>query len=870
MEDDDLYGGYNDYDAELDDAGLEDDEAFQQAVKTSYGNRPRTGKFGAAARVGTAGRGGRVGTAVGARLGTGMRVGTAAMRMGTAGRLGTAAAGGEGGDKRPMTAVKAAGFQSSKSAGNAAFDPMQAGRAAVPPIEKAPEDSPEDTIKAMEKKTHAILEESAHALALGDTQKAIDKAKEAEMHERLLSKQREQLLGADQTNFDLTYAIQLHLASVYERCGLDSDAIASYNAIIKNKTFDKAGRLRVNLGNIYFRQREYFKAVKQYRMALDQIPTTHQALRNRLLRNIGHGLFALGQYSDAAKSYEHLLDQTPVRELGGQEVKQPSKDFPAAFNMMLCYYAMGDRDKMKKGFVRLLGLRTGIPDNDERYLNLQNDPQVQLLLDVLKGDALRLRETEDRARADRFILLSAKLISPVVETTYWAGCDWCIDAALHTSHAHLAPELDISKAIMHLRAKDFAKAAEILKTFEKKESGLLSTAASNLSFLFFLEGQYGPANKYADIALTADRYNPNALVNKGNCLFKNNELGSACEYYKEALGIEASCAAALFNLGLAYKAQRLYDDALDCFLKLHAILQHNAEVLYHIAHLYELQGDITQACDWYSSLQTIVPNDPAIYSTLGQLYEKDNDKSLAFQNFLESYRLNPNDIATITWMGAYYIESHFFEKAIEFFQRAALVQPAEVKWRLMIASCYRRVGNYPQAKETYTAIHEEFPENIECLKFLVRLCTDMGLASDVQKFAEKLKRAEKAKEAKEKRETSARTGSGRGRVRAGRTHSGSSHREPSAARELSASGREDSAVRRSRDGLVSASLDATLRGTADRDPLNETTRLNQQQQQDVVFHDPVGDLPQRPKTAARGAREEEEWNEELGDDLLPE
>lgn len=751
---------------------------------------------------------------------------------------------------------------------------VDAGRAAVPPIEKAPEESPEEIVKAMERKTHTILEESALALELGDTQKAIDKAKEAELRERLLTKQREQLLGADQTNFDLSYAIQLHLASVYERCGLDNDAIATYNAIIKNKTFDKAGRLRVNLGNIYFKQREYFKAVKQYRMALDQIPTTHQALRNRLLRNIGHSLFSLGQYSDAAKSYEHLLDQTSVRELGGQEVKIPSKDFPAAFNLMLCYFAMGDREKMKKGFQRLLTLRTGVPDNDERYLNLQNNAQVQLLLDVLKSDSLRVREMEDRQRADKFILLSAKLISPVVEPSYWAGCDWCIDAVLHTTHAHLAPELEISKAIMHLRSKDFAKAAEVLKTFEKKDSGLLSTAASNLAFLFFLEGQYGPANKYADLALTADRYNYNALVNKGNCLLRNNELTNACEYYKEALGIETSCAAALFNLGLAYKLQRLYDDALDCFLKLHAILQHNAEVIFHIAHLYELQGDITQACDWYSSLQSIVPNDPGIYATLGQLYEKDNDKSLAFQNYIEAYRLNPNDITVITWMGAYYIESHFFEKAIEFFQRAALVQPAEVKWRLMIASCYRRVGNYPQAKETYVAIHDEFPDNIECLKFLVRLCTDMGLASDVQKFAEKLKRAEKSKEAKDKRETSARTGSGRGRMRSARTNSGSSQpreasasgRDPATTSRDAAPVRDDSAVRRSRD--ASAALDTTLRGTIDRDPLNETTRFNATQE--ITFSDPVGDLPQRPKTAARGAREEEEWNEDIGDDLLPE
>ena len=30
------------------------------------------------------------------------------------------------------------------------------------------------------------------------------------------------------------------------------------------------------------------------------------------------------------------------------------------------------------------------------------------------------------------------------------------------------------------------------------------------------------------------------------------------------------------------------------------------------------------------------------------------------------------------------------EKAIGYFERASLMQPDEVKWRLMIASCYRQ------------------------------------------------------------------------------------------------------------------------------------------------------------------------------------
>ncbi|KAH3729842.1 hypothetical protein DPMN_055820 [Dreissena polymorpha] len=36
-------------------------------------------------------------------------------------------------------------------------------------------------------------------------------------------------------------------------------------------------------------------------------------------------------------------------------------------------------------------------------------------------------------------------------------------------------------------------------------------------------------------------------------------------------------------------------------------------------------------------------------------------------------------------------------------------------------------GNYNQALETYKYIHRRFPDNVECLKFLVRICSDLGL-----------------------------------------------------------------------------------------------------------------------------------------------
>ena len=40
-----------------------------------------------------------------------------------------------------------------------------------------------------------------------------------------------------------------------------------------------SGRLKVNMGNLYFKQRNYGRAVKYYRMALDQVPNTHKNMR---------------------------------------------------------------------------------------------------------------------------------------------------------------------------------------------------------------------------------------------------------------------------------------------------------------------------------------------------------------------------------------------------------------------------------------------------------------------------------------------------------------------------------------------------------------------------------------------------------------
>ncbi|XP_058247376.1 intraflagellar transport protein 88 homolog isoform X3 [Hemibagrus wyckioides] len=820
-EEDDLYSGYNDYNPTFDSEELDNDVGFQQAVRTSHGRRPpMTAKF-----PGTAVGGRSIGTSFGLRTAMSSSMGrpmTGAVQDGAA---------------RPMTAVRAAGYKSSLTRGST-FDPLGQSRGPAPPLEARNEDTPEEKIKILEKKVNDLIEESCMAHANGDLQLALEKAKEAGRKERVLLRQREQTGTADHINLDLTYSVLFNLANQYANNDMNTEALNTYQVIVKNKMFNNAGRLKVNMGNIYFKQKNYPMALKFYRMALDQISNVHTEMRIKIMQNIGAAFISMGQYSDAITSFEHIMSESPNIKTG--------------FNLILCYYAIGDRKMMKKSFQKLICVPLGI-DEEEKFITLNDDPHASLLIEAIKNDQLRQMERERKALAEKYIMTSAKLIAPAIESTFAAGFDWCVDMVKGSQYVELANDLEINKAITFLRQRHFNQAVDTLKAFEKKDSRVKSAAATNLSFIFFLEKDYDQADRYAELAMNADRYNPAALINKGNTVFVKQDYEKAAEFYKEALRNDSSCTDALYNLGLTYKKLGRLEEALDCFLKLHAILRNSTQVMYQLANLYEMLEDPHQAIEWLMQLISVTPNDPHVLAKLGELYDNEGDKSQAFQYYSESFRYFPSNIHVIEWLGAYYIDTQFCEKAIQYFERATLIQPNHVVWHLMVASCYRRSGNYPRALETYKDVHRKFPENAECLRFLVRLCTDMGL-KEVQDYATKLKKVEKMKAIREQR------------VKSGRESSARSRREGSASSDTDI--RQDSGQSSHGASAKGERLGVKLRSLPGAHEPYEASTLADT---DASYVDPLGPQTERPKTAAKKRTEEDEFaDEELGDDLLPE
>ena len=463
----------------------------------------------------------------------------------------------------------------------------------------------------------------------------------------------------------------------FHRNKLHAEALSAYKSIVTSK-YAAASRLRVNMGNIHFEQGNFPSAVKMYRMALDQVPPTNRATRMRIQRNLGVAFVRMGNYADAIGAFEGIMDTSP--------------DFAAGFNLLLCYYALGDAERQKAGFHRLLALPLPLGGEAEERSSggagrgeegegegeeeeggggkaggsplgkgssggkgggggssgggggggggggrggvggeegggsgapLVSHSHLSAAGLLAPRDALRDDLVARQGACLGYIKTGARLIAPALDPRGWAaGYDWCVEA-LRLDHPHCASEVAIAKALAYLRAKQFGRAIEELKAFEKKDAGLKARAANNLSFLYLLEGDTAQAYYYADLAVANDRYSARALVNLGNALVeRDGELERAKEYYLEAIGVEADCVEAIFNLGLVNRQLGCVGEAIQAFEKLHTLVPSSPEVLHHLALLHEAQGSYEAASKYGALLVSRSPTDSGALARLGQMYAR--------------------------------------------------------------------------------------------------------------------------------------------------------------------------------------------------------------------------------------------------------
>lgn len=76
----------------------------------------------------------------------------------------------------------------------------------------------------------------------------------------------------------------------------------------------------------------------------------------------------------------------------------------------------------------------------------------------------------------------------------------------------LTHDVMMAKASYFLHAAEIEQAAQVLKQFEKHGGSMRVKAATNLSFLYLLEGNVPDAERYANLALSHDEFHVQVCV----------------------------------------------------------------------------------------------------------------------------------------------------------------------------------------------------------------------------------------------------------------------------------------------------------------------------------------------------------------------
>lgn len=517
------------------------------------------------------------------------------------------------GDFRPITSNTAAGFKKTNNLGSTAekFSQMQK-------KEEKPMD-PKMRMQKYELEINNLIDESCLLCAEKKFTEALQKGKDAMAKQKYMEKYLDENKMTDMINNELHFTVALNLATLYEKNELYQEALKEYTNLTNAKNHEDGMEsfVRVNMGNIYFKQANFAMAIRMYKKALDNIHKDLKiSMRYKIMKNLGHAYIQQKEFMEAIPVYEEIMDKAP--------------DFESAFNLLVCYYTKGDKEKMMHQFHEIVGIETyGEGEEDHPPEDEEGKAAANYKEDLL---AVELRKR--KKKASKIVLDSAKLIAPVIEDNYSDGYNWIIDflKSSKTSYHSVQSEIEIKKAINFIKEKRIEDAISTLKAFEKKDPKMMAQASTNISFLYFLENDLAASEKYADMALTYDKFNANALVNKGNCLFMKNDFLGAKGHYLEAIGVTTECVEALYNLTIVNKKLGLYRDALTALQKLQTILSNNPEVLYQYAKINEMLCNNKEARKWYDILLTHCPNDPNIHHRIGALYAADQDESQVSAN----------------------------------------------------------------------------------------------------------------------------------------------------------------------------------------------------------------------------------------------
>jgi intraflagellar transport protein 88 len=164
-----------------------------------------------------------------------------------------------------------------------------------------------------------------------------------------------------------------------------------------------------------------------YNMAIDSTMQQNKEMKMKIKKNVGLAYVRQKKFGKSIEIYEDIMNDTP--------------DFDVGFNLIVCLYALGEKDKMRTWFERLLMI--DIPGIDEEEQEELLQMQGKLDKPVGESDPLKEYLKEKKKEALLYISSAAKLIAPMIEQDVIIGYNYVIEALKAANLPEVESEMEI-------------------------------------------------------------------------------------------------------------------------------------------------------------------------------------------------------------------------------------------------------------------------------------------------------------------------------------------------------------------------------------------------------------------------------------------
>ena len=215
----------------------------------------------------------------------------------------------------------------------------------------------------------------------------------------------------------------------------------------------------------------------------------------------------------------------------------------------------------------------------------------------------------------------------------------------------------------------------------------------------------------------------------GDLLSQRGNIDASVYFYNRALELNPTNGSLHRKLGHAYSHFEDFPNAIKSFEKAVEVEPEDFDTRYKLAQMASDRENYMKALYYYKEAAGLKPDYPYVYSNMAYVLFKLEDINGAIRSYQKAIALGEDDLWTATvaqTLGTIYQQvQQNNEAAIEMFQIACRLDPANMEARMILADLYFDQGQPQAALDLYQKVLLHYPDNTDCYNYVGYLLWQM-------------------------------------------------------------------------------------------------------------------------------------------------